>query len=106
MSDQLQMFKAEAGDANVRFFIEHLKGQRRWFPAKELETQTGWTDRDIRSYAEASEGRVISGQNGYKHADNSTADEIAHFANQMESRGRKMIARANAVRIYAHQLVG
>jgi len=39
---------------------------------------------------------VISGQRGYKHIDNSTVEEVRHFAHWMKSQGGKMVARAEA----------
>lgn len=109
MSQQLtlRMFKtAKADDAEVRFLVEYLHRHGGWLTAAQIYAYTRWNNRKIRELAEASKDKIISGQLGYKHVENATAEETHHFVVWMESQGRKMIARAEAVRRLAHQLVG
>jgi hypothetical protein len=40
---------------------------------------------------------IISGQQGYKHLQQATPDEVKHFVNQMSSQARNMDRRAEAI---------
>lgn len=110
----LPLFKvqAEPADPNVKFLVEHLRTIKGWARAAEIQqyvlARIGRQvhDRELRAWAEAAAPEIISGQLGYKHIDHGTAEEISHFVHWMESQGKKMIARAEAVRRRAHQLIG
>lgn len=52
--------------------------------------------RELRATAAASKW-IISGQQGYKHLQQATPDEVKRFVAQMESQGRKMSDRARAI---------
>lgn len=52
--------------------------------------------RELRAAAAESKW-IISGQQGYKHLQQATPDEVKHFVAQMDSQGRKMSARAEAI---------
>lgn len=107
MTEQLELkvFKAEVGDPNVNFLIEHLRTCADWKTAKALHITTGWDERQVRMYAEASDGYIISGQKGYKHIDHATAEEIHHTTAWMESQAKKMAERAQTIRRRAHQQI-
>ena len=106
MQLELQMFKAEADDPNVRHLLEILANHGSWLTARQIEHLTQWSERQIRAYAEASEGRIISGQHGYKHTRHATPEEVHHAAAWLEAQAAKMATRAAAIRKRAHQLVG
>jgi hypothetical protein len=56
-------------------------------------------DRMLRIVAERSQGRIISGQYGYKLTKYATTEEIDHAERWLLSQGRKMIDRAREIRI-------
>ena len=77
-----------------------------WMTAKEiaaLMTHDNFQDREIRQIASES-SNVISGQKGYKHIAHSSAEEIDHAANWLESQAKKMSERACAIRRNAHRV--
>lgn len=104
---ELALFKEPAGDdANVHWLEEYLKNAGGWMLAIDLERLVGkesHAGRWVRQLANASEW-VISGQKGYKHLEHSTAEEVNHFANAMESQGKKMFSRAERIRRNAHAI--
>ena len=51
----------------------------------------------------ASAGRIITGQQGYKLADHATAAEITHASAWLISQGKEMIRRGIKIRARAHQ---
>ena len=87
----------------ARRLQEVLKEAGQWVKAKDLHASMGLTDRALRNLAEASEGAVISGQLGYKHADCATAEEITHAANWLMAQGRKMMDRGLKILRRAHK---
>lgn len=66
-----------------------------WATAKELSLLG--SDRQLRAIANASKGRIISGQKGYKLTQVSTADEIKHACNRLRHQARQMMDRANEI---------
>ena len=56
-----------------------------------------------RVLANASEGRIVTGQKGYQSASNATADEIHHAAAWLEHQAKEMIRRATSIRNMAHR---
>ena len=108
----LPLFQVAPEDPNVMFLVEHLRVTKGWSTAREISQyvlarigrEVG--DRELRAWAAAAEPDVISGQKGYKHVEHATAEELSHFVHWMESQGKKMIARAEAVRRRAHALIG
>ena len=78
-----------------------LRGQG-WVPARKICLWLNLSDRTIRAYAEQSEGEIISGQNGYKLADEATIDEINHASNWLISQAKKMLGRGIAIKRKAH----
>ena len=84
-----------------------LRGAGCWMTARDIAESTHGrvNDRDIRELASSSH-QIISGQKGYKHADHSTPEELAHAKNWLISQGRKMIQRGIAIGRYAHGRIG
>ena len=72
-----------------------------WVTARVLENY-GYTDRELRAIAEASNGRIISGQRGYALMSECTPEEIDRAASWLESQAKKMLARATAIRRRFH----
>lgn len=67
---------------------------------------TTWGDRKCRALAARSEGRIISGNNGYKHSKRATPEEVQEFYGRMVNQGREMIRRAIKVKRVHHSYVG
>lgn len=81
--------------------IEILSGAG-WLSAKEICSRMGWAPseanrRIVRSMAEESGGRVISGQEGYKLTAEATSEEIHHAAAWLKAQAKKMLARASEI---------
>lgn len=105
----LELFRARpAIDPDVTWMEETLKQNPRWMLAPELKAESGGRLclRTLRLLAESATPKVISGQDGYKHTDHATGEEVRRFINRMESQSKKMTQRANSVRKYAHTKVG
>lgn len=77
----------------------HVLADGRWYRAAELARMFTTTDRMIRRLADLSDGRVISGQNGYKLTRCATTEEIDHAEAWLLSQARKMTDRAREIRI-------
>ncbi len=73
-----------------------LESLRRWVTARRLAVFVN--DRTLRALANASGGRIITGQRGYKAARHATPEEIAHSANWLEHQGKEMVQRARGIR--------
>ncbi len=88
-------------DSDVATLIRHLHGHG-WQTAKQL-SQYGWTDRKLRAVANASKGRVISGQHGYALIESATVDEANHAAAWLERQAAEMQRRARDIRKAMHK---
>lgn len=80
-----------------------------WITAAQLLVKAQWpvTDsnkRRLRDLANASDGRIISGQRGYRHIRHSTADEVIHSANWLRHQAKEMDDRASAILRQYHKL--
>lgn len=74
-----------------------------WMTAATLRTLHGYNDRELRAIAEASAGRVLSGQSGYRLFDATTPlGEADRAAAWLESQAKKMLGRAAAIRRRVH----
>ena len=80
----------------VSDFVALLESLQGWVTAKRLAIFAN--DRKLRALANASGGKVITGQRGYKAACHATSEEIAHSANWLEHQGREMLRRAQGIR--------
>ena len=106
MTAQLEMFapkQRKLTDQDVEEFVAFLHKVMDWRTARELTTKTGHTDRALRQLANASNGRVITGQKGYKAASRSTTEEIRHAAAWLKSQAQEMMRRAIAIEANAHR---
>ncbi len=95
------LFRVEETDTRVDEFVAWLAG-RGWVTAAQIEDAKDWSDRDIRAFAEASDGRVISGQKGYKLTREANPDEACQAADWLKNQGHKMIARAVKIQRVFH----
>lgn len=84
-------------DAGLLKFMDYLRG-RGWTTARSVYVGMGWADRQLREWAEASEGKIISGQRGYKLTAEATPEEIHRAATWLKAQGKKMLRRAIAIR--------
>jgi len=90
-------------DQMVAALREHAAGNDGWRSAGELALDLGYPTsergkRAVRAAANASNGRIISGQKGYKLTCDATPAEIHHAAAWLEAQAREMAARACAIR--------
>jgi len=112
MPSQLDLFpfRPPAITSDAERLLNHLHTNPGWRLATEILRDWDLPETDsrrrwLRDLAAQAEPDIISGQNGYLHIAHATPDEIAHFANWMESQARSMTARAEAIRRRAHTLI-
>lgn len=74
-----------------------LSNRADWITARELTTRTGLGDRVLRAIANESNGKIISGQRGYKLTRIADPDEVLHAANWLRHQANEMTRRANAI---------
>lgn len=79
-------------------FLVRILEDKDWLTAREILKAMGLPDtesnrRSIRALAEASEGHIAGGQNGYKLVRAMTAQEYNHYRNWMKSQADRMTAR-------------
>lgn len=87
-----------------------LRVRAEWLTSNDLLALIGWpateaNKRWLRGLASSSKV-ILSGQLGYKHAGNATAEEVNHSANWLISQGKEMIKRGLAQRRAAHGILG
>lgn len=75
-----------------------LRSRKKWTTATRccqlLGLHTGEAGkRLVRSMAEHSEGKVIGGQEGYKHVKNATLEDVSIAVSVLESQANKMLNR-------------
>lgn len=96
MTEELPLFivsSARLAD-DAELLCKNLAG-RGWMKAQEIIAEFPmWKDRYIRRIAAESEGRILSGQNGYKLTIEATPEEVLHATNWMRSQAREMIRRS------------
>ncbi len=108
MTDQLQLAIKTAKPVITPAEIEHvcrlLFKKQGWVMAKVMEAENGIDDRTLRLAAEHSDGRILSGQKGYRYFDRTTTiEEADRAATWLESQGRKMLNRGGAIRRRMHR---
>lgn len=84
----------ETTQDEVEALCAYLQGSG-WIKAGEIP---GWNERYIRALANASKGRIISGQLGYKLTKEATAEECAHAENWLRHQAKAMMDRAMAIK--------
>ncbi len=91
----------EVTPSEVAELIARLRG-RGWQTARDLGAAKESDKRQLRAIAEASEGRIISGQKGYKLTREATLTEIDSTV-WMRHQGEKMIKRFLDIQRVRHQ---
>ena len=87
----------------VDSICQRLEGEG-WLTAAEIKMRWLLEERHMRAIAESSQGRILSGQKGYRLFDRTTPlEEADHAAAWLESQAKKMLARATAIRRLYHQ---
>lgn len=102
---ELRPFQSSPADPNAAELRRILRERPAWLSARDLAKLTGWSDRQIRQLANASDGWIISGQAGYKHVLNATQEEVHHSSAWLISQGKQMIRRGLDQRRRAHSLI-
>ena len=85
--------KVDEADDRIAELIFWLSGKG-WRKASEIKDALGWDDRTVRALASESEGRILSGQKGYRLTREAGADEIERSVRCLRAQARKMIARS------------
>lgn len=77
-----------------------------WIPARRITELLGLTDRQIRQFAAASRGRIVSGPGapGYKHVRHCDQEEVSQVTGMIERQARSMAQRALEIRRAFHQI--
>lgn len=84
--NELPLFREEKGSRNVEWFVSFLEG-RDWIVAAEVLREAGQevtenNKRKVRSWADASGGRVCGHQKGYKLTGSMTHEEYQWWRNE------------------------
>lgn len=88
------MFTVHVTQEDVENFVGHLVG-RGWIKAKQLYNDLGLNDRHIRALAEASRGRVVSGNQGYKATTEASSEELKAAMKRQRSQVEKTLKRCD-----------
>jgi len=81
--------------------VSSLRGGE-WLKAAAICRVTGLNDRQIRAAANASDGQVISGQNGYKLTVLATQAEQDHAVNWIRHQAKRMLQRVIQIERVRH----
>jgi hypothetical protein len=83
----------ESGNSRVAEMTDALR-DRRVIHAGEFEQRFGWSDRQCRQIAEASQGEILGTSDGYCLTIRATAEEFKQANSRIYSQGKKMLRRA------------
>lgn len=85
---------------DARTLVGYLGRKVLWVSSRCIEHDLGrkWDKRRIRAVAEDSEGRVVSGNSGYRLNEHAADEEIDEAVGRLESQAKKMLARAAAIK--------
>lgn len=103
---RLEPVKPEVNDWEVELMCVSLLDSGIWLTAGDLiqkhnMANTEQSRRVLRAMAEASNGRIISGQLGYKHNAHATPEERDRAVKALRSQAMKMQIRAHCIELYA-----
>lgn len=90
-------FSTQPTKDDVEGFVELLCG-RGWVHAHVLVAELNINKRHLRALAEASKGRVISGNQGYRVTSEAASLEVDTCCDRLGSQGRRMIDRCSNIR--------
>lgn len=107
MSDNLELDFShrppQISSDQVDGLCAYLSGKG-WVKAAQIEAETKISERRVRRLAERSDGRILSGQNGYRLFDGSVpVEDVDHASNWLIAQGKNMIKRGIAIRRRYHQ---
>jgi hypothetical protein len=105
----LPLSPVRVDDASLPTILAILDQETDWLTAAQLlvklgEAPTDSKKRQLRELANASDGKIISGQRGYRHIRHATPDEITHAAHWLRHQAKEMDTRATAILKQYHQL--
>lgn len=87
------MFGVKVTKEDVENFVETLAGKG-WVFARSLRATFGIKDRHARALAEASKGRVLSGNRGYKLTADASKEEREESLRRLNNQANRMWARS------------
>lgn len=105
MNQPTLLFTRDRMADRVPALIQALSG-RGWVKGRDLSRLLDCDDRTIRAIANASDGRIISGQQGYCLVECASVAEANHAAAWLEHQAAAMKRRAYAIRRAMHQQQG
>jgi hypothetical protein len=73
--------------------LESALSNGKWMSAKRLFIYTGLNDREVRYLAQASDGRIITGNKGYKLIRHASVIEVNECCDRLRSQASRMIGR-------------
>jgi hypothetical protein len=101
MSGQLELFAQRHIDPNPVLDAMLYDFPKDWIPASRIAECKGIDEREVRVQVAASDGRIISGDRGYKLMDFATIEEINHYSRRMIAHGRAEVRKGiRALRRY------
>ena len=74
-----------------------------WDTAKVLYSMLYTSERRLRLIVEASKGKIISGNKGYKRTDLATFEEVQHYINRMKAHAKAELQNALDVERVWHE---
>ena len=80
-------------DEEVARLLEYLAYHNYWITARSIGTDLDMTDRQIRKLAEASNGKIIGTDSGYKLTSRVTPEEFSEWRGRYESQIKRMLER-------------
>lgn len=98
----LPRVQKKAAEMMDRFLIM-LQEEGDWVKGSTLATRLHTPDRVVRMCASRSEGRVLSGQRGYRLTSQATLDEITHASGWLRSQAREMLQRSMEIERFKHR---
>lgn len=99
--DQVKKKEKSVLPSQLEELITTLSG-RGWMTRRQLEALTSFSDRTLRALANASDGQIISGQQGYRLTREATVEEIKHAANWLKHQATEMTRRALQIERVRH----
>lgn len=110
LQSELTFANEVPADESVALAISILDQQQGWLTAAQLLVKLGAAPsesnkRKLRDVANSSQGKIISGQKGYKHIKHATNEEVHHAACWLEHQAKEMGERAASIRRMYHKLL-
>jgi hypothetical protein len=81
---QPDLFTAPCPSSDVETLIGYLEGKG-WIFRRQIERALGWNDRKIREVAHASQGQIISGDQGYCLTLQASVEDVGKFVGRIQA---------------------